>query len=150
MKKEIISTLLLASLLGACSSDKHVSTNEIRTVDVRSAMEKESPFSMKEDVESIEYIPLETTDSCLISNTSSLIADDNYIFFVKWQDKPSLSIQPKREVHPTNRACGRRPWRICSLFHIRALIEQFPKRNLSQPKKSSGLSLCLRRHFSTG
>ena len=80
MKKEIISTLLLASLLGACSSDKHVSTNEIRTVDVRSAMEKESPFSMKEDVESIEYIPLETTDSCLISNTSSLIADDNYIF----------------------------------------------------------------------
>lgn len=46
MKKEVISTLLLASLLGACSSDKHVSTNEIRTVDVRSAMEKESPFSM--------------------------------------------------------------------------------------------------------
>ena len=80
MKKEFISTLLLASLLGACSSDKHVSTNEIWTVDVRSAMEKESPFSMKEDVESIEYIPLETTDSCLISNTSSLIADDNYIF----------------------------------------------------------------------
>ena len=80
MKKEIISLLLLASFCGACSSDKHTSANGIWTVDVRSAMEKESSFSMKEEVESIEYIPLETTDSCLISNTLSLIADDDYIF----------------------------------------------------------------------
>lgn len=49
-------------------------------VDVRSAMEKETPFSMKEDVEGIEYIPLETTDSSLVSNIASLVMNDEFIF----------------------------------------------------------------------
>ena len=48
--------------------------------DVRSAMEQNTPFSMKDDVMGIEYIPLETTDSCLISNLTYLIMDDDFIF----------------------------------------------------------------------
>ena len=95
MKKEIINLLLLASFCGACSSDKHTSTNGIWTVDVRSAMEKESPFSMKEDVESIEYIPLETNDSCLISNTISLTADDDYIFLYNGKTKQVFQFNRK-------------------------------------------------------
>lgn len=40
----------------------------------------EYSFSMKDDVMGIEYIPLETTDSCLISNLTYLIMDDDFIF----------------------------------------------------------------------
>mgnify|MGYP001251131227 FL=1 len=53
---------------------------DVWVADVRSAMEQNTPFSMKDDVMGIEYIPLETTDSCLISNLTYLIMDDDFIF----------------------------------------------------------------------
>lgn len=66
-------------LLGSCQSESRQSDG-VWMVDVRSAIQKETPFSMKEDVTGIEYIPLETTDSCLISNIVELIMDDDFIF----------------------------------------------------------------------
>ena len=69
-------TILLLNglwLLGlvACQP-KSSSLSECPIVNVRSALQKETPISMKEDVVSIQYIPLETTDSCLISNLLNL------------------------------------------------------------------------------
>lgn len=49
-------------------------------VDLRPVIQKETPISMAEDISGIEYIPLETTDSCLISNITGLIMDDESIF----------------------------------------------------------------------
>lgn len=48
--------------------------------DVRTALAKETPISMKEDVTGIEYIPLETNDSCLVSNIMTLVMNDEFIF----------------------------------------------------------------------
>lgn len=69
-------TLLTVSSCQLKSPEKQ----EVWVADVRSAIQKETPFSMKDDVEGIEYIPLETTDSCLISNVTALIMDDEFIF----------------------------------------------------------------------
>lgn len=80
MKKETLLPLITVILCCACSSQHSPMNDGLLIADVRLAIQTESPFSMKDDVQSIEYIPLETTDSCLISNISSLIADDDYIF----------------------------------------------------------------------
>lgn len=77
-------TILLLNglwLLGlvACQP-KSSSLSECPIVNVRSALQKETPISMKEDVVSIQYIPLETTDSCLISNLLNLQVTTDYMF----------------------------------------------------------------------
>ena len=79
-KVKVLMVALLALLtLGACQSFSS-KKDEVWWADVRSAMTKDTPFSMKEDVVGIEYIPLETTDSCLISNVTYLVMDDDFIF----------------------------------------------------------------------
>lgn len=80
MKKETLSILITVMLCCGCSPQHSPMNVGVLIADVRSAIQTESPFSMKDDVKSIEYIPLETTDSCLVSNITSLIADDDYIF----------------------------------------------------------------------
>ena len=60
-------TILLLNglwLLGlvACQP-KSSSLSECPIVNVRSALQKETPISMKEDVVSIQYIPLESAES---------------------------------------------------------------------------------------
>lgn len=77
--KVLMGTLLALLTLGACQSFSS-KKDEVWVADVRSAMTKDTPFSMKEDVVGIEYIPLETTDSCLISNVTYLVMDDDFIF----------------------------------------------------------------------
>ena len=61
-----IGVVLTLLILGACQSAS-LEKKDVWVADVRSAMEQNTPFSMKDDVMGIEYIPLETTDSCLIS-----------------------------------------------------------------------------------
>lgn len=92
--------LLALLTLGACQSLSS-KKDGVWVADVRSAIEKDSPFSMKEDVMGIEYIPLETTDSCLISNVTYLVMDDDFIFLqngktdqiFKLTDRESLSVR---------------------------------------------------------
>ena len=80
MKNTFLAILIATMICGGCSPYRSTSGNEVPVIDVRSAIQHESPFSIKDDVKSIEYIPLETTDECLISNIIDLKADDNYLF----------------------------------------------------------------------
>ena len=72
MKNTFLAILTVVMLCGGCSPYRTTSGDEIPVIDVRSAIQNESHFSMKDDVKSIEYIPLETTDECLISNIIDL------------------------------------------------------------------------------
>ena len=78
-------TILLLNglwLLGlvACQP-KSSSLSECPIVNVRSALQEETPISMKEDVVSIQYIPLETSE-CLLSDIECIKNDGNF-YFVK-------------------------------------------------------------------
>lgn len=66
-------------LLSSCQSG-NTQVDGVWVADVREAIQTKTPISMKEDVESIEYIPLETLDSCLVSNITDLLMDDEFIF----------------------------------------------------------------------
>lgn len=68
----------LAFCFVACHS--HQGLEESPVIEVRTGMESDSPVSLKNDVESIEYIPLETRDSCLISNLLNLQVSEDYLF----------------------------------------------------------------------
>lgn len=79
-KAKVCMNLFIALLVVSSCQLRSPEKDGVWVADVRSAIQKETPVSMKEDVEGIEYIPLETTDSCLISNVTALIMDDEFIF----------------------------------------------------------------------
>lgn len=79
-KAKVCMNLFIALLVVSSCQLRSPEKEGVWVADVRSAIQKETPVSMKEDVEGIEYIPLETTDSCLISNVTALIMDDEFIF----------------------------------------------------------------------
>lgn len=59
----------------------------------------EYSFSMKDDVMGIEYIPLETTDSCLISNLTYLIMDDDSSLFKMVRQTRYLNLPDKESLY---------------------------------------------------
>lgn len=82
MRKTILFSLFLSSAcLYSCQSDNQSST-EMLVAPVRSLLKENKSISLKDDIEKISYIPLETTDSCLISNAFIIKMDKNkeYMF----------------------------------------------------------------------
>ena len=78
--KKIKIILCCATLsLVACQPGRQAGP-ELPVVGVRTALEGENPISLKEDVEHIEYIPLETNDSCLVSNPLDLQVSADFLF----------------------------------------------------------------------
>lgn len=74
-----LGVFLVLQVISSCSPSPS-QTEEIWTVDIRTALQKETPVSIKEDVAGIEYIPLETNDFCLVSNITALVMNDEFIF----------------------------------------------------------------------
>lgn len=74
-----LSIWVALQVMSSCRSGSS-QTEGVWVADIRSAMEKETSISMKEDVIGIEYIPLETTDFALVSNITSLVMNDEFIF----------------------------------------------------------------------
>lgn len=70
MKKNFYAAMLGAGLL-LTGCQNQPSARHLWVADVREAIR---------DVASVSYVPLETTDSCLISNVSNLVMDDEFIF----------------------------------------------------------------------
>ena len=79
MKKNFYAAMLGAGLL-LTGCQNQPSARHLWVADVREAIRTETPVSLKEDVASVSYVPLETADSCLISNVSNLVMDDEFIF----------------------------------------------------------------------
>lgn len=77
--KKTISLFLLALGVVGCQP-KHDVLSGILEVNMRESIQKSEKISMKDDVESIEYIPLETNDSCLISNLLNLQISNKFMF----------------------------------------------------------------------
>lgn len=84
---------LLLGFIG-CES-KQNSSLENPVIDVRTALQKETLISLKSDVERIEYIPLETTDSCLISNLLSLQISKDFLFMYNGKSKQVFQFDRK-------------------------------------------------------
>ena len=80
MKKHLIQTAALACLLAACSPQKPVSTDGLTVIDVESALENvEDELKLSDVYDSVRYVPLETSDSCLIGERPYAQVTDKYI-----------------------------------------------------------------------
>ena len=82
MKKLILYTVILSSVLGACTS----SILRVENSDVASIFlplnQREQVVSLSEVADSLRYIPLETTDSCLIGSIDKLLQTEAGCFIV--------------------------------------------------------------------
>ncbi|MDY3069170.1 MAG: 6-bladed beta-propeller [Parabacteroides sp.] len=77
MKTKLFISLFLVSIcLYSCQTDTK-SSAETYVIPVRSLLKENNIISIKDDIERITYIPLETTDSCLISNAFIVKMDKN-------------------------------------------------------------------------
>lgn len=99
MKNSIYSIALLLSVCMAISSCHHNtrSSDGSLLVPMRESIQKNSSISLKDDVAKVEYIPLETADSCLISNILSLQICKDYIFV--YNGKTDQVLQFGRDGH---------------------------------------------------
>ncbi len=68
----------LTSLLMSCQSVTQ-RPQEPYSLSIREQIKTESTISVKSDIQSVEYVPLETTDSCFISNALCLQCTGKYI-----------------------------------------------------------------------
>lgn len=104
--------VLAGSLLVACQSPSKEGEGVI-TVPVRTQLAQQDVIPVSDDVEKIEYIPLETNDSCLISNILSMQVSRDYLL--------SIMERPARSCSSTVQAnsCGQSGVRATDLENIR-------------------------------
>lgn len=97
MKTIFVYLLLFTSLLliNSCQSKKQMNP-DILTIDVRYGIKHNKPtISLDDDIKSIEYIPLETNDSCLIGNILDLRISEDYIFIYNGKASEVLQFDKK-------------------------------------------------------
>ena len=88
MKKHLIQTAALACLLAACSPQKPVSTDGLTVIDVESALGNvEDELKLSDVYDSVRYVPLETSDSCLIGERPYSVLTDKYILVCSQQEE---------------------------------------------------------------
>lgn len=104
--------VLAASLLVACQSPSKEGEGVI-TVPVRTQLAQQDVIPVSDDVEKIEYIPLETGDSCLVSNILSMQVSRDYLLSI--MERPIRSCSLTVRVN----SCGQSGVRVTDLENIR-------------------------------
>lgn len=79
MRKRGIYVTCIIALAVACTQAPHSSIEGVATIDVAGAMEKPTELKLSELGSAVRYIPLETTDSCLIGRNPNILLTDNHI-----------------------------------------------------------------------
>ena len=80
MKRRILLYLLLvATITYSCSSGNNSTSFEAKEIIIDPNSRQVGKLTLSNIVESIDYIPLETNDDCLIGDISDCILSDNYI-----------------------------------------------------------------------
>lgn len=83
MKKLIWASCLL--ILPFCSEKKTQEKHSFPVIKVKEAFDKKSKVGIKELTTSIEYIPLETNDLCLIGNRREIFVDELFIIVIAFR-----------------------------------------------------------------
>lgn len=80
MKKEWLYAVGLVCLVSACTGTPQSSTDgELCSIDVAGAMEKPAELKLSELGSDVRYVPLETTDSCLVGGSPNILLLDKEI-----------------------------------------------------------------------
>ena len=69
------------SFMASCSSEQ--TPQELLSVDLRSGMDHPSMLALQDEIESVEYIPLETSDE-FVTQGSVMDIGDKYLLVKNW------------------------------------------------------------------
>lgn len=83
MKKRWFYAAGLACLMAACTGTPQSSADELCTIDVAGAMENLAELKLSELGSDVRYVPLETTDSCLIGSNPTIMLLDKQIAVIQ-------------------------------------------------------------------
>lgn len=86
MKRKYLFSLLGTCLLAACADIARQPVGYMAVIDVAAAMDNLSPLQLSELGSTVRYVPLETTDSCLIGNNPTLTMAKDYILVQSGND----------------------------------------------------------------
>jgi hypothetical protein len=107
MKRAIF---FFAVLLTACGTKNLKEVNDLRYIDVAGGVGKSRTFNLSEIADSIEYIPLETSNESLIGDIfANKIYMGNHILYIPLQDQSIKIFNKKGEYINTFRKKGRGP-----------------------------------------
>ena len=79
MKRKFLFSFLGACLLAACADTARQPAGDMAVIDVAAAMDNLAPLKLSELGATVRYVPLQTTDSCLIGNKPTLTVAGDYI-----------------------------------------------------------------------
>lgn len=86
MKKDWLYAACFVCLAAACSGTPQPTVEGLCSIDVAGAMEKPAELKLSELGNDVRYVPLETTDSCLIGGNPNILLLDKYIVVFSRKD----------------------------------------------------------------
>lgn len=86
MKRDWLYAAGLVCLMAACTGTPQSSADGLCSIDVAGAMEKPAELKLSELAGDVRYVPLETTDSCLIGGSPNLLLLDKQILVYTHKD----------------------------------------------------------------
>lgn len=86
MKRDWLYAAGLVCLMAACTGTPQSSADGLCSVDVAGAMEKPAELKLSELAGDVRYVPLETTDSCLIGRNPNILLLDKQIIVYSYKE----------------------------------------------------------------
>ena len=105
-------------MIGSCQQPSDNNPDNIFNLEVREKQNAEDSIPLDEDIESIQYIPLETNESCFISNALDLQISDQYIFVYNGKTEQILQFSRTGKFIKQIGRSGNGPGEFSSILNI--------------------------------
>ena len=93
MKRKFLFSFLGACLLAACADTARQPAGDMAVIDVAVAMDNLAPLKLSELGSTVRYVPLQTTDSCLVGNKPSLTVAGDYILVQSGEEPGTIELE---------------------------------------------------------
>ncbi|MHC1780737.1 MAG: 6-bladed beta-propeller [Bacteroidales bacterium] len=116
--RSLIIPILLSVAIISCNSGANKGVNSNRVIDIEKSIGSIEVVNLSEVAKSINYIPLETNDSALISNISKIICENDKIYVSDNSDKLYIFDLNGKYLNTLNRK-GRGPGEYINLRNFK-------------------------------
>lgn len=116
--KKFLFSFVACLMIGSCQQPSDNNPDNIFNLEVREKQNAEDSIPLDEDIESIQYIPLETNESCFISNALDLQISDQYIFVYNGKTEQILQFSRTGKFIKQIGRSGNGPGEFSSILNI--------------------------------
>ena len=116
--KKFLFSFVACLMIGSCQQPSDNNPDNIFNLEVREKQNAKDSIPLDEDIESIQYIPLETNESCFISNALDLQISDQYIFVYNGKTEQILQFSRTGKFIKQIGRSGNGPGEFSSILNI--------------------------------